>query len=159
MKARILFLMVLFIPLTAHGGNESAVSELNADLVPIYESLIADGQPTELVGKLLELTLQLKIASEKYLLFSDTQITVDKETKYYLIKWKYNPGDIKAVMGRSNVECKVKARIIEVIKGATSPDMPYIVAELVSIELYKNHSSPTTELLRGLVPSGAGLLR
>ncbi len=134
MKAQIFFLTFLLIPLAVHGGNESAVSELNSDLVPIYESLIADGQSTELVGKLLELTLHLTYSSERHLLFSDTQIVVDPETKYYLIKWKFGQNDIKAILGKSNVKCKVKGRIIEVIKGATSPGMPYVVAELISVE-------------------------
>ena len=134
MKTLIVILTLIFLSTMTHGGNESSVMELNADLVPIYESLIADGQPTELIGKILELTLKLKFSSDKYLLFSDTQIMVDKNTKYYLIKWKYNPIDIKAIIGKSNIECKVKARIIEVVKGATSPNMPYIVAELLSVE-------------------------
>ena len=134
MKTFILFLMLIFLSPMAHGGNELSVMELNADLVTIYERLIADGQPTELIGEILELTLKLKFSSEKHLLFSDTQIIVDKNTKYYLIKWKYNPIDIKAIIGKSNIECKVKARIIEVVKGATSPNMLYIVEELLSVE-------------------------
>ena len=134
MKTLIVILTLIFLSTMTHGGNKSSVMELNADLVPIYESLIADGQPTELIGKILELTLTLKFSSDKYLLFSDTQIIIDKNTKYYLIKWKYNPNDIKAIVGKSNIECKVKARIIEVVKGATSPNMPYIVAELLSVE-------------------------
>ena len=104
--------------------------ELNADLVPIYEHLLADGQPTKLIWKIVDLTLKLKFSSDKHLLFSDTQIMVDKNTKYYLIKWKYNPTDFKTIIGKSNIECRVKAKIIEVVKGATSPNMPYIVAEL-----------------------------
>ena len=135
MKAQIYSLIFLLIPLAVCSGNESAVSKLNPDLVPVYESLIADGQSTELVGKLLELTLQLKFSSEKYLLFSDTQIIVDAETKYYLIKWKFGQNAIKAILGKSNIKCKVNGRIIEVIKGATSPGMPYVVAELISVEL------------------------
>ena len=135
MKAQIFFLIFLLISPVVHGGNDSAVSELNPDLVPIYEGLIADGQSTELVGKLVEVTLQLKFSSEKYLLFLDTQIIVDTETKYYLIKWKFGQNAIKPILGKSNVKCKVKGRIIEVIKGATSPRMPYVVVELISVEL------------------------
>jgi len=135
MKALIFQLIFFLLPLTAHSGNTLASSNLNADLIPIYESLLTEGQPTELVGKLLELNLKLKFSSEAYLLFTDTQIIVDKDTKYYFIKWKFNPNDIKAIVGKSNVKCKVKARIIEVIKGATSPGMPYIVAELINVEL------------------------
>ena len=135
MKTLSLILTFLLISMAAHGGDESAVSELNADLVPIYESRMADGQPTDLVGKALILTLNLKYSSDRHLLFSDTQIIVDKDTKYYLIKWKFRPVDIKALLGKSNVKCKVTGRIVEVINGMTSPRMPYIVVELASVEL------------------------
>ena len=135
MKTLSLILTFLLISMATQGEDESAVSELNADLVSIYESLITEGQPTDLVGKPLKLTLNLKFSSDRHLLFSDTQIIVDKDTKYYLIKWKFRPEDIKALLGKSNVKCKVTGRIVEVIKGVTSPRMPYIVVELASVEL------------------------
>jgi hypothetical protein len=50
MKTLSLILAFLLISAAAHGEYESAISELNADLVPIYESLMAEGQPTNLVG-------------------------------------------------------------------------------------------------------------
>ena len=134
-KSLNLILTFLLIPVVSHAGDESAISELNADLVPIYERLMEDGQPTDLLGKPLELTLNLKYSSDRQLLFSDTQVIVDKNTKYYLIKWKFSSNDIKAVSGKSNVRCKIKGRIVEVIKGATSPGMPYIVVELLTIEI------------------------
>lgn len=135
MKTFIRILLLLVIPLTADGAPRSATSELNADLIPVYESLASREPSANLVGKRLKLTLTLKHASDRYLLFSDTLIVVDKETKYYLIKWKFDPEDVKALVGKSNVRCKVTGRIIEVIKGPTSPRMPYIVVELLSVEL------------------------
>ncbi len=135
MKTLSLILAFLLISVAAHGEYESAISELNADLVPIYESLMAEGQPTNLVGKYLKLTLDLKYSSDRHLLFTDTQIIVDKNTKYYLIKWQFRPNDVKVLFGKSNVRCKVNGRIVEVIKGASTPHMPYVVVELVSVEL------------------------
>ena len=135
MKSHVLSLAFFLITLAAHAGNDLAISGLNPDLLPIYESLVADGESTELVGRQLKLTLKLKFSSERYLLFSDTQITVDTETKYYLIKWKFDPNDIEDILGKSDVNCTIQGRIIEVIKGATSPGMPYVVAELESVEL------------------------
>ena len=123
------------VSVAAYGGPGSAMSELNADLVPIYESLTKEERPTNLVGKRLKLTLNLKYASDRHLLFTDTQVVIDKHTKYYLIKWKFSPDDVKALVGKSNVRCKVNGRIVEVIKGPTSPGMPYIVVELISVEL------------------------
>ena len=135
MKTSSVILAILLISVSAHGDYESAISELDADLVPIYESLMAEGHPTNLIGMPLKLTLNLRHASDRYLLFTDTQIIVDKDTKYYLVKWKFEPDDVKTLFGRSNLTCKVNGRIVEVIKGATSPNMPYVVVELVSVEL------------------------
>jgi hypothetical protein len=135
MKTSSPILVVLLVSLTAYGEGGSAVSELNADLVPIYESLMKEGRPTNLIGKRLDLTLTLKYASDRHLLFTDTQVVVDKDTKYYLIKWKFRPDDVQALLGKSSVRCKVNGRIVEVIKGPTSPGMPYIVVELMSVEL------------------------
>ena len=135
MKTLSRILSVLLVSLAAYAGPGSAISELNADLVPIYESLVKEERPTSLVGRRLNLTLTLKYASDRYLLFTDTQVVVDKDTKYYLVKWKFRPDDVKALLGKSNVKCKVNGRIVEVIKGPTSPGMPYIVVELLSVEL------------------------
>lgn len=135
MKTLSSFLLFLLIPLGAYGEPESAISRLNPNLVPVYESLTKEGQPTGLVGKRLDLTLTLRHASDRYLLFNDTQIVVDKETRYYLIKWKFKPGDVESLLGKSNVKCKVSGRIVEVIKGPKTPRMPYIVVELISVEL------------------------
>lgn len=135
MKPLSLILSLLLISMVAQGESESAISELNADLVPIYKRLMADGQPVELVGKRLTLTLNLKYSSERQLLFTDTRVIVDRDTKYYLIKWSFKPSDTKALLGKSDISCKVDGRIVEVIKGAASPRMPYIVVELESVEL------------------------
>ena len=101
MKYTLLYLVLISVTLLSHGDNESEISELNVELLPIYESLIADGNSTELVGKRFDLSLNLKYSSEKHILFSDTQIVVDKDTKYYLVKWKFNPDDIQVILGKS----------------------------------------------------------
>jgi hypothetical protein len=134
MKAFRAILLFLSISLAAHASPESEISQLNADLVPIYEMLIKDDRPTDLIGTRLQLTLHLRHADDRYLLFTDTQIVVDEVTKYYLIKWKFRPEDAKAIVGKSNIRCKVNGRIIEVINGPTSPRMPYIVVELLSVQ-------------------------
>lgn len=135
MKALTPILISLSISVAAYGEYESSISELNVDLVPIYEKLMTEDQPTDLVGQRLELNLNLKHSSDRLLLFTDTQVAIDKDTKYYLIKWKFKPNDVKAIFGKSNVRCKVNGRIVEVIKGPMSPGMPYVVVELESIEL------------------------
>ena len=135
MKYHFRWLTFILFASIVHADDEIAIAGLHPGLVPIYESLIADGSSTALIGKSLELTFKLKFASEKYLLFWDTQITVDNQTKYYLIKWKFDPGDIEGILGMSNVECTIQGKIIEVVKGSTSPNMPYVIVEVESVEL------------------------
>jgi len=135
MKITILLWALIFIPFAAHGDFASETQYLNPALVPIYKSLVANDEASNLEGTFLDLTLKLKHASEKHLLFYDTQIAVDQETRYYLIKWKFSMDDIKAILDKTNVTCRVKGKIVEVVKGATTPGMPYIVVELSGVEL------------------------
>lgn len=134
MKLLSLILTFLLFPIGVCGELKTATAELNHDLIPVYESLRAEGPSSDLVGKRLKLNLNLKYASDRHLLFTDTRIVIDSKTSYYMINWKFKPDDIKALIGRSNVRCTVTGRIVDVIKGPTSPRMPYIVVELESIE-------------------------
>jgi hypothetical protein len=82
LSAKVSSTVILLVSLAAYGGPGSAISQLNADLVPIYEILMKEERPTNLVGKRLNLTLNLKYASDRHLLFTDTQVVIDKDTKY-----------------------------------------------------------------------------
>jgi len=135
MKLKLLLLILFFVPVATCGGSVAATQELHPDLIPIYEKLISDTPCQQLVGTPLDLTLKLKHASEKYLLFHDTRIIVDEATKYYLVQWKFNAHALEAIIGKADVACRVKGRITEVVKGSTTPGMPYIVVELSSVEL------------------------
>lgn len=130
-----LILLFLSTFVKALAAPESAVSRLNPDLVPIYESLVTEGEGSKLVGKQLELSLSLKHASDRFLLFTDTQVVLDQNTKYYLIKWEYELNDIRELLGKTDVICKVKGRIVEVVSGERTSRMPYIIVKLVSVEL------------------------
>ena len=66
MKPQNLILAFLLLPMVANGGDENAISELNAALVPVYGRLLEDGKATDLIGKDLDLTLVLKYASDRY---------------------------------------------------------------------------------------------
>ena len=134
MKTLSSILILLLISVAANGEYESATAELNAGLLPIYEILMTEDQPVNLVGRRIALSLNLKHSSDRLLLFTDTRVAVDKDTKYYLIKWKFTLDDVKDLLGKSNVRCNVEGRIVEVFGGARSPGMPYVVVELESIE-------------------------
>jgi len=55
MKAYTLFIVFLFASFVACAEIDYALSELNHGLVPVYESLVADGDSAELVGMRIEL--------------------------------------------------------------------------------------------------------
>lgn len=135
MKSKIPLLILFLMPVTTDGSSFSATQDLHPDLIPVYEKLNSDKHSPQLIDTPLNLTLKLKHASEKYLLFHGTQIIIDEKTKYYLIKWKFSPRDIAPFVGKANVMCRVKGRIIEVVKGPTTPGMPYVVVELLNVDL------------------------
>jgi hypothetical protein len=135
MKTKLLIFILLLISVATYGDSKAATEDLHPSLIPIYEKLISEKQSRQLVGTPLSLTLTLKLSSEKHLLFHNTRITVDEMTKYYLIKWKFNAKDVEGIIGKADIPCRVKGRISEVVKGITTPGMPYVVVELLSIEL------------------------
>lgn len=126
---------LLLIAASVAAGDDPAVSRLDPELVPLYRQLLAEAQRSELVGRQLTLKLDLKHASERLLLFSDTQIVVDSDTRYYLIRWQYDPEDVSALIGKTGIACRVSGRIVQVVANEISPRMPYLVVELQSVSL------------------------
>ncbi len=133
------FRSLLVLPLVAGlsrtaAAGDPAVSRLNAELVPLYRQLMA-GQHADLPGRQLSLKLRLKHASERFLLFADTQVVVNDNTSYYLVKWQYEVEDIAGLIGKTGVVCQLSGTIVEVIANANSPPMPYLLVRLQSVSL------------------------
>jgi hypothetical protein len=121
-------------------GRDRPVSDpvaalLNEGLVPVYRA-VAGGEPeSEIVGQRLDVTLGLRICTERRILFEDEMVVVDEDTKYHFVKWTFDQVVIGEFIGKAGVRCRVKGVITEVRRGETTPGMPYIVAELESIAL------------------------
>ena len=135
MEKAIIFFVCLTVPCLVSAEQYPSLVELNDDLAPIYERLIKSDDPNELVGERLELTLHLRYASEKRLLFNDTRIIIDEKTKYYFVMWKFAPRKVAEIIGKSDIQCKIEGRISAVVVGSISPGMPYIVVEVENVEL------------------------
>lgn len=135
MNRVIAFLVLLSIFGFVGAEQYPSLAEMNDRLIPIYKRLVKSNVPSELVGEKLKLTLSLRYASEKIILFNGTRVIVDSETKYYLIKWKFDPQRIKELFGKSNIKCKIEGTIIEVVKDQISPGMPYLIVEVDSVQL------------------------
>ena len=135
MRIILAVLVVISIYAKAHATDEPTVSKLNSELIPIYEQLMTKGENASLIGQYVEAKLHLRHASERFLLFTDTQVVLDNGTNYYLIKWRFEPDDISDFIGKSDVICKVSGRVVEVVSGAKASGMPYVVVELLQLEL------------------------
>ena len=117
---------------------------LNDALKGLYQDVVSGVAETNIVGRAIDAHLSLLMCSDKHLLFEDTQIVVDKETKYNFVMWKFSETEVAAVNGgRQGLRCQVKGRIIEVRRGETTPGMPYVVAQLVQIGADDTQSVPT----------------
>lgn len=119
----------------ATAADDPAVALLNPELVPLYRQLAVDHHSEGLIGRRLVLNLRLKHASRSLLLFADTQIVVDDDTRYYLIKWQYQPDDITDLLGKADIACRVEGKILRVVWSAISPRMPYLIVELQTVSL------------------------
>ena len=132
---RTIFVILLVISSLVSAEQHPSLIEMNDVLKPIYKRLMASNNPGEMVGEKIELKLSLRHASEKQILFSGTYVIVDKKTKYYFIKWKFEPEKVRGLIGKSDIWCKIDGKIVEVIKGKISPGMPYIIVEVKSVQL------------------------
>ncbi len=114
---------------------DRATALLDNEIRPLYRD-VANGTPaTDIVGRTLDLSLDLRFCSEKHVLFKDTQVVVDEDTKYYFIKWTFDPAVVASLQGKKDVQCSVKGTITEVRRGETTPGMPHVIATLESVTL------------------------
>ena len=117
-----------------------ATALLNDALIPLYQDVVGGKPATDFIGRSLDLSLSLRFCSEKHLLFDDTKIIVDEETKYYFVKWVFEPTVVKPVIGKKNVQCRIKGKITEVRRGETTPGMPHLIVKLETIVLQQFHA-------------------
>jgi len=114
---------------------DPATELLNDSLKQLYRDITNDVSEDKIVGQSLDLSLRLRFCSETDILFDDTKIIVDKKTKYYFVKWEFEPTVVNPIIGKKNVRCRIKGKITEVRRGETTPGMPYLIVKLDRIIL------------------------
>jgi len=119
--------------------------ELDPQLLEIYELMQSNDGKKELKDEEFEVDLTIKHATEKFLVFSDAYLQADEETKYQIGKWIFTPQQTKGLEGKRGMVCRVRF-LVEEVRTELYPDMPHILAKIISLELLP----PTVE------PSGAG---
>lgn len=135
MKRPIVILLCLLFPCMINAEQYPSLIELDEGLVPLYEHLMEADDPSGLVGTDVALTLNLRHASEKRVLFNDTRIIIDEKTKYYFVMWKFDPEQVANIIGKLDIECKIEGRVVDVVKGSISPGMPHLIVEIDSVQV------------------------
>ncbi|MBM3871867.1 MAG: hypothetical protein FJ392_13065 [Verrucomicrobia bacterium] len=127
MKNTILTILgALVMPLAA----ATPTAEFAPELRPLFETLISE-RSLSLVGKEYTVPLRIKHASEKFLVFSNSQIQLDPDTKYEIGKWRFDTSITSPYHGKKNVVVFVKFRIDQIHKE--DPKMPFFEATILSI--------------------------
>ena len=106
---------------------------LNADIRPIYHDVATGAADSNIVGRVLDAHLSLRFCSADHLLFNDTQILMEETTRYQFVRWQYSDAVVANVKGLTGVVCHVIGHIVDVKRGATTPRMPHVIAQLDQI--------------------------
>jgi hypothetical protein len=114
---------------------------LDDQLKPLYRDVTSGRPKSEIVGRKLDLTLDLRYCSEQSLLFNDTRIVIDEETKYYFVDWSFEPAALEPILGMRDIQCRVEGTIVDVLDGEVTAGMPYVVATLESVSLLPSDTS------------------
>ncbi len=107
--------------------------DFNIELMEIYNSLIGDDESQELIGKEYTVSLSIRFASKKYLLFNDTYIRTSDTESYQIAKWEFSPSVVKNIIGKSNIKYNVTFKILNARKSQPYKGMPHIIAEILKI--------------------------
>jgi hypothetical protein len=102
----------------------------------------SEAEASELEGKEFEANLTVKVATEKFLIFSDAYLQADEETKYQIGKWVFDPEQIAELKAQRGDVVTVKLKIKEIRIEAPYADMPHFVATITSIAPSKKEVDP-----------------
>ncbi len=116
-------------------GDEAATALLDPALIPLYRDVVEGKPEQEIIGRKLDLSLHVRFCLDTLALFSGTHVVIDEDTKYYFIKWQFEPDTVLAILGKAMVPCRVQGTVIEVCRDETTIGMPYVIASLESVTL------------------------
>ncbi|ADE53589.1 hypothetical protein Caka_0564 [Coraliomargarita akajimensis DSM 45221] len=123
-----IFLLVAALLCTA-----TASANLNPALLGIAQAL--DEQDSQITGKAYTADLTLKVATEKFLIFSDAYLpSKEEDSNYQIAKWIFTPEQTQPLKGKRGTTCRVRFKVEKLNTQAPYSDMPHIVATILSIE-------------------------
>jgi hypothetical protein len=120
----------------------TATNDLNATLRIIFEEMQIDAEVSNLEGKVFEANLTVKVATEKFLIFSDAYLQADEDSKYQIGKWMFTPDQVTALKVKRGSVLTVKFRIEAIKTKSQYADMPHFTATIISMTPYKKVVNP-----------------
>jgi hypothetical protein len=130
---RIPFTTILTTSLGCHLFAATAAKELDPQLLRIFEQMQTEGRAEELEGQKFSANLTVKLATEKFLIFSDAYLQDDEETKYQIAKWNFDSEEIVELNAKRDDVVTVNFEIEETRTESPYADMPHFVATIISI--------------------------
>ncbi len=106
---------------------------MNSELMPIYEALVGS-ENERIINKEFTVTLVLKHASDRHIIFSDAYVKVSENEKYQIAKWEFSPEITKKISGKSGIKCKVTFVVSKINVGVPYKNIPHIVAKIMGIQ-------------------------
>ena len=134
-----IFLTAL-IASSLHGVTPT--KELNPKLLSIFEQFQAESEQSKLEGKEYEADLTVKVATEKFLIFSDAYLQADEENKYQIGKWDFTPDQVTELEAKRGDILSVRFKIEEIRTEPPYADMPHFTATILSIVPERNGVDP-----------------
>ena len=120
----------------------TATKDLDPKLQLIFEQMQIDEETAKLEGKVFEANLTAKVATEKFLIFSDAYLQANEDTKYQIGKWIFTPDQIADLKVKRGDVLTVKFRIKAIRSKSQYADMPHFTATIISMTPYKKTVDP-----------------
>ena len=109
----------------------TATKDLDPKLLMMFEQF--QSEKSKLENKEFEIDLTVKVASDRFLIFSDAYLQVDEETKYQIGKWIFTPEQTTNLGLKRGSDCRVRFKIEKVMNEPPYSDMPHFSAHILSI--------------------------
>lgn len=139
MKILLPIIPIILIACNLHAA--SATKNLDPALQNIFERMLIDAEASKLEGKEFETNLTVKVATEKFLIFSDAYLQADEETKYQIGKWMFTPDQVAELKAKRGDVLTVKFRIEAIRTQTPYDDMPHFAATIILIAPFKKAGS------------------
>jgi hypothetical protein len=126
-------LVILYALSISNMYSVTATKDLDPKLLIIFEQLQTDSEKSKLEGKEFEIDLTVKVASDRFLIFSDAYLQADEKTKYQIGKWIFTPEQTTNLGLKRGSDCRVRFKIEKVMNEPPYSDMPHFTAHILSI--------------------------